>query len=280
MNSVLLKTQSKHYYIIEKAIQYISKNYDEFPRIENIAKHVGLSHFHFIRVFKEYAGVTPKQFLQCFMLKDAKMNIKYSKCILDATLNMGLSSTSRIHDLFVNIEGITPMQWKQMAKDVTIEYSVVETIFGKALLAQTKRGVCFFEFIINSRSNTILDLKERWSNAIFKYKDLQNKCDNMFKIDKNLNLFVQGSSFQINVWKALLKLPFGDLDTYSNIAKSIEKPKAVRAVASAIGNNTIGYFIPCHRVIAKSGAIAGYKWGTIRKSIIINYEKSTINSVK
>lgn len=263
---------NSQYQTIENAIDFISKNHEVFPSIDSIAKHVGLSNSHFTRLFKLYVGISPKQFLQCFTLNVAKKTLKNSTSILDASTTLGMSSVSRIHDLFVSCEGITPLEWKTMAKDVTIEYGYVQTPFGDALLGSTARGVCFFEFIQESKDISLEQLKEYWLNANFIYADLQKMCDEMFSLNSKFKLFIKGTAFQMQVWKALLKLPFGQLSTYSDIANYIDKPKAVRAVASAIGKNSIAYFIPCHRVIATSGALAGYKWGLNRKALIINYE--------
>ncbi|MCT7908617.1 methylated-DNA--[protein]-cysteine S-methyltransferase [Arcobacter lacus] len=275
-----MTTLDTTYKQIEKAIRYIDENFKEHPSIDEIAKNIGMSKYHFIRVFKEYVGVTPKQFLHCVTLNYAKEHIKESKSILDSSLDIGLSSTSRLHELFVNLIGVTPKEWKEKGKDVQITYGFGQTPFGEALIGFTDKGICYLGFIDNNKKEIFQRFNELWENAnlVFDEKLAYEYLENIFIKNQKYPLLVKGTNLQINVWKALLNLPNGIVATYQDIANYLEKPKAVRAIASAIGKNHIGYLIPCHRVIAKSGAMSGYRWGIERKKILIAYESVRENN--
>lgn len=271
-----IEVLNTNYQLIAKAITYIDAHFKEQPSIDVIASSIGMSKYHFIRVFKEYVGVTPKQFLHSVTLNYAKEHIKESKSILDSTLDIGLSSVSRLHELFVNLIGVTPKEWREKGRDVIITYGFGITPFGEALIAYTDKGICYLGFIDQNKEAIFTRFKELWENANLVHDDLkaQTYLENIFINNKKYNLLVKGTNLQINVWKALLNLPNGAVTTYQDVANFIEHPKAVRAVASAIGKNHIGYLIPCHRVIAKSGAMSGYSWGIERKKILIAYESA------
>ncbi|MAD43140.1 MAG: 6-O-methylguanine DNA methyltransferase [Arcobacter sp.] len=273
MNDKLL-LENENYKKIEKVIKYIDENFKEQPSIDTISEYIGMSKFHLIRVFKEYVGVTPIQFLQSVTLNYAKEHLKESKSILDSSLDLGLSSSSRLHDLFVNIIGVTPKEYKESGKNVDITYGYGVTPFGEALIAFTKRGVSYLGFVDNNKEAVFTRFKEIWEKAtlIKDDKKAQDYLDKIFIDKEKFDLYVKGTNFQINIWKALLNIPNGTITTYQDIANTINKPKAVRAVASAIGSNHIGYLVPCHRVLAKSGAMSGYRWGIERKKILIAYE--------
>jgi len=194
---------------------------------------------------------------------------------MESSLDMGLSSTSRLHDMFINIIGVTPKQYKELGLNVDISYGYGSSPFGEALISYTSKGICYLAFIDKNRDEVFSNFLKTWENATLNKNDekAQKYLNNIFSNNKEkYNLYVKGTNFQINIWKALLNIPNGDITTYSQIAKILEKPKAVRAVASAIGSNHIAYLIPCHRVIAKSGAMSGYAWGINRKKILISYE--------
>lgn len=269
-----MPTNNSTYDQIVKAIKYIDENFKDHPSIDEVAKNIGMSKYHFIRVFKDYVGVTPKQFLHSVTLNYAKEHIKESKSILESSLDIGLSSTSRLHELFVNLIGVTPKEWKEKGKDVQITYGFGQTPFGEALIGFTDKGICYLGFIDDNKNEIFNRFNELWENAnlVFDEKEAALYLENIFVKNKKYPLLVKGTNLQINIWKALLNLPNGIVATYSDIANFIDKPKSVRAVASAIGKNHIGYLIPCHRVIAKSGAMSGYRWGIERKKILIAYE--------
>jgi AraC family transcriptional regulator of adaptative response/methylated-DNA-[protein]-cysteine methyltransferase len=269
-----LSKENENYKKIKKVIRYIDENFKEQPTIDEISQYIGMSKYHLIRVFKEYVGVTPIQFLQSVTLNYAKEHLKESKSILDSSLEMGLSSSSRLHDLFVNIIGVTPKEYKEFGKNVDITYGYGSTPFGEALIGFTKRGVCYLGFVDDNKEQIFNRFKEIWAKANL-IEDTQKAIEYLDKIfvkKEKFDLFVKGTNFQINIWKALLNIPSGTIATYQDIANSINKPKAVRAVASAIGSNHIGFLIPCHRVLAKSGAMSGYRWGVERKKILVAYE--------
>jgi len=269
-----LSKENENYKKIRKVIRYIDENFKEQPTIDEISEYIGMSKYHLIRVFKEYVGVTPIQFLQSVTLNYAKEHLKESKSILDSSLEMGLSSSSRLHDLFVNIIGVTPKEYKEFGKDVDITYGYGSTPFGEALIGFTKRGVCYLGFVDDNKEQIFNRFKEIWAkaNLIEDTQKAREYLDKIFVKKEKFDLFVKGTNFQINIWKALLNIPSGTIATYQDIANSINKPKAVRAVASAIGSNHIGFLIPCHRVLAKSGAMSGYRWGVERKKILVAYE--------
>ena len=271
---VEIEKNSSTYNQIEKAIKYIDENFKSHPSIDEIAKNVGMSKYHFIRVFKDYVGLTPQQFLHSVTLNYAKEHIKESKSILDSSLDIGLSSSSRLHELFVNLIGVTPKEWKEKGKDVEITYGFGQTPFGEALIGFTSKGICYLGFCDNNKKDIFQRFNELWENAnlVFNEKLANEYLENIFIKNKKYPLFVKWTNLQINVWKALINIPNGEIATYSDIANIVDKPKSVRAVASAIGKNHIGYLIPCHRVIAKSGAMSGYRWGIERKKSLLDYE--------
>lgn len=270
-----LYLQNENYNKIVKAIKFIDENFKEQPSIDTIAEYIGMSKYHFIRVFKEYVGVTPIQFLQSITLNYAKEHLKESPSILESSLDLGLSSPSRLHDLFVNVIGVTPKEYKQLGQNVQITYGYGYTPFGNALIALTRRGICFLGFYDTNKEDVYKRFKQIWAKAdlIEDNKKATEVLDSIFiKKDKKFSLYLKGTNFQINVWKALINIPDGSITTYQEVAKYLENPKAVRAVANAIGSNPIGYLIPCHRVLGKSGAMTGYRWGIERKKILVAYE--------
>lgn len=271
-----LENQSKYYEYIKKAIEYFDENYSLQPKLEDVASHVGMSKHHFSRIFKEYVGVSPMQFLQATTISYAKEKLLNSKSILDTSLDLGLSSSSRLHELFVNFVGVTPNEYKKMGESLEITYGFGLSPFGKTMIAYTQKGVCSLEFYDDSFENIFTRLQTTWNKALFTQDDkkAQELLDKIFIEKENVNLFVKGTNFQINVWKAILNIRSGDISTYSDVAQLIGKPKAVRAVATAIGSNHIGFLIPCHRVISKSAAMGGYRWGVDRKKVILAYEQS------
>ncbi len=270
---------------ITKAIEYIQTHFKSQPNLDEIAEKVHLSPFHFQRLFKEWAGTSPKKFLQYISIEYAKKLLNQNSInSFDVAFETGLSGTSRLHDLFVTIEGMSPLEYKNGGKNLPISYSFEESPFGNILIASTPKGICHLAFA-DSNTEASKILHNQFPNASLSQAtdEIQQSALSVFKMDwKNLSqikLHLKGTGFQLKVWEALLKIPMGRLSTYGEIAKEIDNPDAARAVGSAIGNNPVAYLIPCHRVIRSSGIIGGYMWGSTRKAAMIGWEVArTINS--
>ena len=270
------------YQRIAKAIEYIQSNFKLQPNLDEVAEKVNLSPAHFQKIFTDWAGTSPKKFLQFISLEHAKNLLKEEKASLfDASLETGLSSTSRLHDLFVNIEGMSPAEYKNGGKNLRINYSFSESPFGKIISASTEKGICYMAFEEN-KENALRDLHHKFPNASFfeKYDEFQKNALSIFNKDwsklNTIKLHLKGTDFQLKVWESLLKIPLGKLSTYGNLANEIGSPKASRAVGTAIGSNPVAFLIPCHRVIQSSGKIGGYMWGSDRKQMIIGWESAKI----
>lgn len=273
-----------NYNRIAEAINYIQQNFTEQPTLDEIAKKVHLSPYHFQRLFTEWAGVSPKKFLQYISLQHAKQILNNTQSTLfDTAYQTGLSGTGRLHDLFVKIEGMTPGEYKNKGENISINYSYEESLFGKILVASTTKGICYMGFS-DEKNIAFSELEKRFPKANFiqQTDEIQQNALLIYTQDwskiNQIKLHLKGTDFQLKVWEALLKIPMGNLATYGNIAKEIQKPKASRAVGTAIGSNPIAYLIPCHRVIQSTGIFGGYMWGTIRKTAIIGWEASKINA--
>jgi AraC family transcriptional regulator of adaptative response/methylated-DNA-[protein]-cysteine methyltransferase len=272
-----------NYNRIAEAIDYIKANFKEQPNLDEVAEKVHLSPFHFQRLFSEWAGTSPKKFLQYTSLEHAKKLLKENLATISETAyETGLSGTSRLHDLFVNIEGMTPAEYKNGGKNLEINFSFAESPFGNIIVASTQKGVCFMAFA-EDEERGFEDLKHKFPNAAFSRKlDLaQQNALFIFQNDwsklSEIKLHLKGTDFQLKVWETLLKIPMGQLSTYGSIAQKIEKPNASRAVGTAIGSNPVAFLIPCHRVIQSSGIFGGYMWGNTRKTAIIGWEGAQIN---
>jgi AraC family transcriptional regulator of adaptative response/methylated-DNA-[protein]-cysteine methyltransferase len=270
------------YQRIEKAIQYLDTNFQEQPSLDDLAKYLNMSPFHFQRLFKRWAGISPKKFLQFLTVRHAKKLLQESRSILDVTFESGLSSPGRLHDLFVSIEAITPGEYKTQGNGLLIEYGIHDSPFGRCLIATTDRGICGFYFISQRDVDHIKDqLQENWKNAIIRENALKTKpiVDQIFKPrtetqEQKLPLLLKGTNFQLKVWEALLHIPEGLICSYEDIAKKIGQPAAVRAVGTAIGANPISYIIPCHRVIRKMGEFGNYGGGRERKKALLAWESA------
>lgn len=272
------------YQRIAKAIEYIQSNFKLQPNLDEVAEKVNLSSAHFQRIFTDWAGTSPKKFLQFISLEHAKNLLKEEKATLfDAALDTGFSSTSRLHDLFINIEGMSPAEYKNGGKNLKINYNFSESPFGKMITASTEKGICYMAFEEN-KENALRDLQLKFPNASFleKEDELQRNALSIFSKDwsklNTIKLHLKGTDFQLKVWESLLKIPFGKLSTYGSLAQEIGSPKASRAVGTAIGSNPVAFLIPCHRVIQSSGKIGGYMWGSERKQLMIGWESSKIYS--
>lgn len=274
----MTEQQSINYYKIAKAIEYVKANFTLQPNLENLSKEMNMSPFHFQRLFTEWAGTSPKKFLQYISIEYAKRLLKDQQATLfEAAYQTGLSGIGRLHDLFVKIEGMTPAQYKHGGEGLNINYSFAECQFGKIIMASTQKGLCYIAFYEDESKAKVL-LKNQFPKAMFTCQtdSIQQIALAFFnhkedKIDM-LKLHLRGTDFQLKVWEALLKIPSGCLTTYGSIAKNIDKPTASRAVGSAIGDNPIAFIIPCHRVIQSSGIVGGYMWGSTRKTAMIGWE--------
>jgi AraC family transcriptional regulator of adaptative response/methylated-DNA-[protein]-cysteine methyltransferase len=263
---------------IAKAIRFITERSGDQPSLDAIAAHVHLSPFHFQRLFSRWAGVTPKRFLQTLTVERAKELLDRSESVFDTSLAVGLSSGSRLHDHFVQLEAVTPGDYKAGGKDLEIDYAVHETTFGDAFIAITQRGICDLAFV--DQSEALEALRSRWPNATLRKNEASTKpfIDTIFRRDRKpdtpLSLCVTGTNFQVSVWKALLRIPSGIVTSYRDVAAAIGRPSASRAVGTAIGANPIAFLIPCHRVIQTSGGLGGYRWGIERKYAMHAWESA------
>jgi AraC family transcriptional regulator of adaptative response/methylated-DNA-[protein]-cysteine methyltransferase len=266
---------------IERAIGFLHQHQDEQPGLEDVARHVGLSAFHFQRLFVSWAGVTPKEFLQALTLQRAKTLLRQSTSLLDTSLQAGLSGPSRLHDLFLQVEKMTPGEYKAQAKGLTIHWSIADTPFGPALFAATERGLCRMAFA-DDAVEALAELETEWpaSTLIESAKHISPYAEEAVRRmrgltpQSRLGLLLKGSDLRLKVWLALLRVPPGNLVSYSHLAQAIEQPSAVRAVASSVADNPIAFLIPCHRVIRSTGAHGEYHGGANRKLALIGMEQA------
>ena len=280
MNTYDYSQQSGDFQRIEKAIQFIEANFKSQPTLDQMAKSVHLSKYHFQRLFKRWAGISPIQFMQFITLDYTKERLIESKNLLETALDAGLSGPGRLHDLFITFDAMTPGDFKKQGSGLQISYGVCDSPLGECLLATTQRGICFLGFVASGeRSETLGQLFDTWPGSEF-IENPTAVCpivNDIFKIDRQrsvhpFNLQIKGTNFQINVWRALLNIPMGCIVSYQDVASYIGHPKAFRAVANAIAVNPVAYLIPCHRVIAKSGKVHRYRWGAARKKALIGWE--------
>lgn len=272
-----MQTMSDDYTRIEKAIHYLDERFPGQPDLNEVAKSVNLSPFHFQRLFKRWAGISPKRFLQFLMLDYAKQALEHSGNVLDAAYAAGLSSPSRLHDLFVSVEAVTPGEFKKRGAGLRIAYGFHPSPFGECLLATTDRGVCAMYFVTSNRESVLNEVRRRWPGAEFveDSKTTGKYLDRIFPRNgrpEKLPIDLRGTNFQIKVWQALLEIPPGAVVPYEDLAARVGNPRATRAVGSAVGQNPIAFIIPCHRVIRKVGAIGNYHGGVDRKRAMLAWE--------
>ena len=266
---------------IKKATEFIRSNFQQQPDLDAVAKEVFLSPFHFQRLFKDWAGVSPKKFLQYISLQYAK-KLLHQHTVSDTAFETGLSGSSRLHDLFISIEGMTPGEYKNGGEQLQINYSFAETPFGNIIVASTPKGICHLAFA-DDEKEALIQLQLQFPNAQFRQvvDTIQQNALFIFTQDwkdlSKIKLHLKGTPFQIKVWEALLKIPMGDVSTYSGIANTINNPNASRAVGTAIGDNPVAFLIPCHRVIRSTGDFGQYHWGSIRKTAMIGWEAARAN---
>lgn len=269
---------------IAEAIDFIQSNYKDQPRLEEVAEKLNLSPFHFQRLFTEWAGISPKKFLQYISIAHAKKLLLENKAsLLETAHEVGFSGPSRLHDLFMKIEGMTPGEYKNGGESLKINYCYAETPFGPIILASTKIGICHIAFA-DVETSAFETLQKKFPNASFNFfrDSVQEDILAVFdpgKTERNLvKLHLKGTDFQLKVWEALLRIPMGKLTSYDCIAKLIQHPKASRAVGSAVGQNPVAFFIPCHRVIQSTGVFGQYHWGSTRKMAMIGWESAKVET--
>ena len=269
------------YQRIAQAIEFINANAKQQPSLENIAAHLHLSPFHFQRLFSQWAGVAPKKYLQILTVDRAKQLLAQSKPLAEVSDSVGLSGSSRLHDHFVQLEAASPGEFKAGGAGMEIRYSVIGGPFGDAFIAVTPRGICKLSFLSNNNiEQQIVDLNAQWPAAklVNQASETTQMVEALFAgkqtINGPLSLYVKGTNFQINVWRALLQIEPGCISSYVQVAATVGKPRAYRAVGTAIGSNQVAFFIPCHRVLQQSGQIGGYLWGETRKHAIHAWESA------
>jgi len=270
--------QPTNYARIATAIDYIKSNFKRQPDLDEVAEKVHVSPFHFQRIFREWAGVSPKKFLQYLSAEHAKAMLKGKGTTLsDAAYETGLSGTGRLHDLFISIEGMTPGEYKNGGEALTINYDFEESPFGEVIIASTPKGICHLAFV-DTREEALTELGYRFPNAQYRHASdpIQKNVLSVFSQDwsrlSDIKLHVKGTPFQLKVWEALLRVPPGRLASYSSLSGKIGHSGASRAVGSAVGSNPIAYLIPCHRVILSTGETGQYHWGSTRKTALIGWE--------
>jgi AraC family transcriptional regulator, regulatory protein of adaptative response / methylated-DNA-[protein]-cysteine methyltransferase len=277
------------YDLIEKAIRYLETNFREQPTLEELAAHLHLSPYHLQRTFRRWAGISPKRFLQFLTVAYAKQLLAESRSVLETTYEAGLSSPSRLHDLFVTLEAVTPGEFKAQGAGMRLAYGFHDSPFGECLLAASERGIAALSFVTEGdRAGALTAVQSQWPGAEWQEDEAVTRplVEQIFPVREEnglspgerdngrnqLTLFVRGSNFQVKVWEALLRIPPGYACTYQDIARQIGKPKASQAVGNAVGANSIAYLIPCHRVIRKSGVLGDYRWQPARKKAMLGWE--------
>ncbi|MCG8653061.1 MAG: methylated-DNA--[protein]-cysteine S-methyltransferase [Pirellulales bacterium] len=270
---------------IATIIRYLDDHHDQQPALSELAALVGLSRYHFQRLFTRWAGVSPKTFLQCVTFQNARQRLLDGQSVLDAALETGLSGPSRLHDLCVTLEAASPGEIKAGGRGWTIEAGFAQSPFGWCLLAQSPRGICQLSFVDQpDQPRAANQIGARWPQARIRWCDdvadqvVRSAFPTCDEADDNhgpghLSCYVSGTPFQVRVWRALLEIPTAGLTTYGKIARSIGSPQASRAVGKAVGSNPIGVLIPCHRVIRETGVIGAYRWGNVRKRALIAREE-------
>lgn len=274
-----------NYQRIAQAIQYLEMNFRQQPDLDELAEKVHLSPFHFQRIFTEWAGISPKRFLQYLTVDYLKDRLQQSRNIIEAAEAAGLSSQSRVYDLFTTLEAVTPQEYKLSGSGLRIEYGFHPTPFGMCLIGVTERGVCWMSFLSadEEQRQALEEMKAWWHNSVF-HEDhhlTSSYIDQIFRdpSTKKLHVLVKGTNFQVKVWEALLRIKPGHVTTYQDIAKSIHNPAALQAVGSAVGSNHVAYLIPCHRVIRKDGMLGEYRWDSVRKKGMIGWEMTKYSNL-
>jgi AraC family transcriptional regulator of adaptative response/methylated-DNA-[protein]-cysteine methyltransferase len=268
---------------IALVIRYLDECHTEQPDLATLAEYVGLSQFHFHRLFSAWAAITPKDFLQCLTLSHAKELLNKGKSVLDAALISGLSGPGRLHDLCISLEAASPGELKSGGEGWTISAGFADSPFGECLVGESPRGICHLSFVgSEDGAAEWAALQEHWPRALL-HRDDSAASQLALRVFERparshsrpaLRAFVQGTAFQVRVWRALLQVQPGTLVSYGHLAASLDKPFAARAVGTALGQNPLAYLIPCHRVIRETGVIGDYRWGQVRKRAMVAWESS------
>jgi len=272
------------YQRIAQAIHFLEQRKLDQPTLDEVAEHIGLSPFHFQRLFRRWAGVSPKRFLQFLTVEHAKQLLRCSTSVLDTSLEVGMSGPGRLHDLMVSVEAVTPGEFKASGKGIKISYGLHDTPFGTSLIGLTERGVCHLAFVeMDFVDSAVDELKKNWPEAdiVEDNTSTQNIVSRIFGERKPgkeqpIPLLLRGTNFQLKVWQALLKIPEGALASYHHLAGHLDNPTASRAIGNAVGRNPIAYLIPCHRVLRSNGELGGYRWGTARKKVMLARELALV----
>src|SRR3954452_20869193 len=275
-----LSSAAADYDVVRRAIPHIKGNWRAQPEIDEIAEASGVTPTELHHLFRRWAGLTPKAFLQALTLDSARNLLRDSASVLDASYEVGLSGPGRLHDLFVTHEAMSPGEWKTGGEGLTIAYGFHPSPFGMALVMATDRGLCGLAFADpGDEKAAFADMSGRWRKA--KYVEDRERTGpvaqrifdpNLWRADRPLRVVLIGTDFEVRVWEALMKIPFGRLTSYSDLASHVDSPKAARAVGAAVGKNPVCFVVPCHRVVGKSGALTGYHWGLTRKRAILGWE--------
>ncbi len=272
------------YDVVRRALAFITAEWKRQPEIEEIAAHVGLSASHLHHLFRRWAGLSPKAFLQAITLDHARALLRDSASVLDAALEVGLSGPGRLHDLFVTHEAMTPGEWKAKGAGLALRYGFHPSPFGEAIVVATSRGLAGLGFVDGGdRAAALADMVRRWPAADFA-EDAPGTAALARRIfdpaewreDRPLRVILIGTDFEVRVWETLLRIPLGRASTYSDVAAGIGKPSASRAVGAAVGRNPISFVVPCHRVLGRSGALTGYHWGVTRKQAMLGWEAGRV----
>ncbi|MEM7209665.1 MAG: bifunctional helix-turn-helix domain-containing protein/methylated-DNA--[protein]-cysteine S-methyltransferase [Pseudomonadota bacterium] len=271
---------------IERALYFLAENYRDQPSLAQIAEHVHLSEFHFQRMFTQWVGISPKRFLQFLTIDHAKECLRDSESVLSASLSSGLSTSSRLHDLFIRYECVSPGEYKLRGAGLTIGYTYLDSIFGECLLMSNSRGVCGLAFTDGDRNHAFAEMSSRWPKATFvqeetnarNYAKVLSQIGTSRSTQSEIKLALYGTPFQLKVWEALLQLPMAARVNYSQVGELLGNPGAARAVGSAVGKNPLAWLIPCHSVIRSDGVLGGYHWGQGRKLALLGWESSVADN--